>query len=62
MIREDIVLILTVLRIDKEVESAVGVLQFGDEVRFPFGFLHHVADAVAAFGDAQIVERGDAWQ
>ena len=48
--------------IDEEVESAVGVLHLREEVRFPFRFLHDVADAVAALGDAEIVQRGDARQ
>ena len=52
--------ILAVFGIDEEVKPAIGVLHLCQEVGFPFGFLHDVADAVAAFRNAEVIERGDA--
>src|SRR5262249_8381434 len=60
MIRRDKGFIFTVHGIDEEIETAVTVLELGEEIGFPLGLLHNVAEAVAAFGDAEIVERGHA--
>src|SRR5882724_9120743 len=59
MVRSDIGLIFTVRRIDEEIKSSVGILKFCQEIRFPFSFLHYVTDAVAAFRNAQVIERSD---
>jgi len=56
VIGQHVALVFAVLRIDDEVETAVRVLQFGDVIGLVFAFLHDVADAVAALGDAEIVE------
>src|SRR5262249_44389891 len=59
---QDIKFVFAISRIDRIIESAVRILQFDEEVSFPFGFLQGVADVVATFGQAEIVQRADAGQ
>ncbi len=49
--------VFTIGWIDEEKETAIGILQFGQEICFPFGFLHQIADAITALGNSQIVQR-----
>ena len=58
--RQPIVFVFTILRIDGIVEATVAVLHLGEEVCLPFGFLQHVADAIAAFGNSKIIQRSHA--
>ena len=58
--RSHVVLVFPLLRINQEKEPSVIVLHLHEEVRLPFRELDHVADAVAAFGDSEVVERGHA--
>ena len=56
VVGEDVGLILAGLRVNDEVEAAVGVLEFGDVVGLLFRLLQNIADAVAALGQAEIIE------
>ena len=58
MIGGHVVLIFAVLRINQEIKAAILILHFGEEVRLPLGLLHDITDAVAAFWNAEVIERG----
>src|SRR6185436_8961347 len=54
--------IFAVARIHEEIEAAIRVLEFGQEISFPLGFLHDIADAVAAFGESKVIKGGNTRQ
>jgi hypothetical protein len=56
VVGQDVGLVFAVPRVDQEIESAVGVLELCEVIRLPLGLLQDVADAVAALGDAEVVE------
>ena len=56
MIRGDVVLVFPFARINQEVIAAVGVLYFREKIRLFFRFFLNIAFAVAAFGQAQVVQ------
>jgi hypothetical protein len=58
---QDVVFVGAISRINEKIKSAVGILHFREEISFPFRLLQEVADAVAAFGQAKIIERGHAF-
>jgi len=60
MVGSDPAFVLTVDRVSQEVKASVGVLDFGEVIGLPLGFLQHVADAVPAFGNAEVIELGHA--
>ena len=60
MIGRDIILVTAVPRVNQKIETAVGILHPGEKISLPFGFLEHVAFPVPAFGQAEIIEFGDA--
>ena len=49
-------LVLAIAGVNQEIESAIIILQFSQEIGLPFDFLHDVALAVAAFGQAEIIQ------
>ena len=59
--RQHIAFIFPVARVDHEIETAIVVLHFRHEIRFPFRELQHVALAVTALGQAEIVQRPHPW-
>src|SRR5207237_3235953 len=48
--------------IHQAVETSVGILHFDEEIILPLCFLKQVAPAIAAFRDAEIIERPYAWK
>ena len=59
-IGQDVAFVFAGLWINQEIEAAIGILQLGNVIRFPFGDLHDVADAIATFWNAEIIEIGHA--
>jgi len=57
---QNVQLVFAIFGIDRIVKCAVSVLHFDEKIGFPFCFLEQIADAVAAFGDAEIIECADA--
>src|SRR4051812_35039197 len=45
--------------VNEEVETAIRILHFGKEVGLPFGLLQDIANVIATFRDAEIIESGD---
>ena len=60
LVRRHVVLVFPVPRIDEEEKPAVVVLHLHQEIRLPLRHLDDVADAVAALGNAEVVEFGHA--
>jgi hypothetical protein len=60
MVGGDVAFVLALARIDEEIKAAIGILHFGEEIGFPFRFLEHVAFAVAALRQSEIIELRDA--
>src|SRR5262249_50732570 len=60
VIGRDIVFVTAIARINQKVEAAVIVLHLREEIRFPLCLLQNIALAVAALGQAEIVEIADA--
>src|SRR5205809_3234350 len=60
MVRQYIVLVLAVTRINQKVEAAICILHLTEKVGFPFRLLQKVTLAIPAFGQAQIVQRAGA--
>ena len=59
-IRQHVILVSAVTRINQKIKTTIRILHFGEEICFPFRFLQDVALTVPAFGQTQIIQIADA--